>query len=143
MKIKYQELGQLLKKDALTTDNTFLYSLISSLSVLSINETSNLGNIDSLRDYYTRLRRQKRTHMIKHDNELLYMYQNTYDGERFLNVDTGINNESRILVFYSKEIVLLAKRTNCILAYGTFKSAPRGFSQLFVVHIFFLIKESR
>lgn len=44
--------------------------------------------------------------MVKHDH-ILDMYKYTYDGEKFLQVDTGKNDESRIIIFTEKKFCLI------------------------------------
>ncbi|KAG0438154.1 hypothetical protein DMUE_3262 [Dictyocoela muelleri] len=102
-------------------------ALIKLSLKLSDNELKNIGNINSVRDYYTRLRRMNQNPIIKHRDDILDMYKYTYDGDLFLQDDTGKENEGRIIIFYRKTTLELISRSDVILCDATFKSAPRDF----------------
>ncbi|KAG0426106.1 hypothetical protein DMUE_5990, partial [Dictyocoela muelleri] len=139
-KILRLEINEKLKQCAIDSKETFDSALFNATVDYSEDQLKNIGNINNIRDYYTRLRRNSKTPIVKHDEDILDMYKYTYDGAKFLQDDTGKNDDSRIIIFYREEHLLLIKRTDCILCDGTFKAAPRGFSQLFVVHIMFFKK---
>ncbi|KAG0441610.1 hypothetical protein DMUE_0917 [Dictyocoela muelleri] len=92
-KIMRLNMNNKLKYMAINTNIPFDEALIKLSLKLSDNELKKIGNINSMRDYYTRLRRMNQNPIIKHCDDILDMYKYTYDGDLFLQDDTGKENE--------------------------------------------------
>ncbi|KAG0435544.1 hypothetical protein DMUE_4683 [Dictyocoela muelleri] len=100
-----------------------------------------IGNINSLGDYYVRLSRNKQTPPNKHEDDILPYYIIVIMVKDFSKLILVNMMKKRILIFYRTESLMLANRTNCILSDYTFKTAPKVFHQIFVVHIMFFKKQ--
>ena len=56
------------------------------------------------------------------------------NGEKFLQYDSGINDENRILIFGKTFNVLALMQSGIWNVDGTFQSCPNGFSQIYSIH---------
>ena len=65
----------------------------------------------------------------------------TVRGEPFLLRDTGAS-ANRIVVFGSRSLLESMREHPNIVANGTFKSAPKGFFQLFTIHMFISFRQN-
>ncbi|KAG0441571.1 hypothetical protein DMUE_0952 [Dictyocoela muelleri] len=129
-----------MKKSAIENDETFEKFLLKETVNLNQNEKKFIGNIDNLRDYYTKLRRESQNPINRHGEDILEIYKYTHDDELFLQLDTGKSDKRRIFIFYRYEHLKLSTKTNCIMCDATFRSAPRGFEQLLALHATFFNK---
>ncbi|KAG0439104.1 hypothetical protein DMUE_2662 [Dictyocoela muelleri] len=140
VKITRLLLNESMKDTAINTQIPFMNAFIAESLKLEKDEKKNIGNVYSLRDYYNRLRKIQNPPIVNHNEDILQMYRLTNDCNRFLQYDSGKDDDSRIIIFYTDELIKLFSRTNCILCDGTLKTSPRGFSQLLVIHIMFFNK---
>ena len=62
------------------------------------------------------------------------MFKKTLDLKFFLQYDSGLNDEERIVVFYSEASFLTLSNSEIIILDGTFKIYPRGFLQVYTLH---------
>ncbi|KAG0431258.1 hypothetical protein DMUE_5578 [Dictyocoela muelleri] len=99
------EMNDKLKDMAINSNIPFDNAIINYSLKISENEFKNIGNNNSLRDYYTKIRIINQTPIIKHSDDILDMYKYTYDGEQFLQDDTGKENDASIIIFYRKSVV--------------------------------------
>ncbi|KAG0436613.1 hypothetical protein DMUE_4133, partial [Dictyocoela muelleri] len=58
----------------------------------------------------------------------------TISGHNFLQYDGGVNNASRFLLFINSEKISHLKNSEIWLADGTFKMAPAGFYQIYIIY---------
>ena len=60
--------------------------------------------------------------------------QKTLDGTQFLFFDSGVEDENRYVIFASIICLNSLKKTKVWLSDGTFKSCPKEFYQVYVIH---------
>ncbi|KAG0428056.1 hypothetical protein DMUE_5845 [Dictyocoela muelleri] len=99
-------------------------AFIAECLKLKKDEKKNIRNVNSLRNYYNRLRKIQNLPIVNHNEDNLQMYRLTNDGNRYLQNDSGKDDDSSVIISYTDELIKLFSRTNCILCDGTFKTSP-------------------
>ena len=66
--------------------------------------------------------------------EITDPYDNTLDGGRFLQFDSGADDPDRLLIFYTDYGLQKLCDSRTLFCDGTFKTAPRLFVQLYTIH---------
>lgn len=65
------------------------------------------------------------------DCGILPPFDGTVQGDQFLQYDSGVGDDNRILLFTTNEALLRLGTSNIYLADGTFKTVPTIFFQLY------------
>jgi hypothetical protein len=88
---------------------------------------------------YVQLRRT----VVEYRNVVNFTYNQNYDipeelrvtmkAQQFLQFDNGIDNEERIVIFFTKEILNYLKISKTWLCDGTFYSSPSSYEKLFTI----------
>ncbi|KAG0420793.1 hypothetical protein EQH57_0001 [Dictyocoela roeselum] len=131
LKIK---LNENLKKSALRTNDDFEECLNRSILGMNESEKMFIGKYDSLRDYFTRLRNSKLNNDAGHELNILDSYKYTFDGQLFLQSYNKIENKNGYLLFGTNKSLDLLKKSKLWLLDGTFYTAPKGFSQIYIIY---------
>lgn len=66
--------------------------------------------------------------------QILQEYQRTISNSQFLQYDSGIEDENRILIFYTEDALRHLTQSHIVLSDGTFKVVPLMFNQLYTLH---------
>jgi hypothetical protein len=62
--------------------------------------------------------------------------------EQFLFYDTGLNDQERVTVFTTPAFLKRLENSECWLGDATFKSTPKNYKQLFILHGYLFKKHS-
>jgi hypothetical protein len=99
-----------------------------------------LPKVTSIRDNITR----NRNKIIGYSKETRFDIPESlkYDknGNLFLRFDSGMEDENRYIIFYTKFKEEKFKTMDVFIIDGTFKSSPPEFNQLVTIHVHFLDK---
>jgi hypothetical protein len=125
---------KILKQKCFTTNETFLYSFSEAVHNLKGNELNALPLYESLRDDFVRKRRINNFGGYNFEFEIPLQLQKTMNGEKFLYLDSGINDINKILIFTTEEFIERLKHSETWLGDGTFRMVPNTFQQLYVLH---------
>ena len=91
-----------------------------------------------MRDAITRTRNKQNNFVPNFTEDIPVELRQDLRGEMFFRYDSGINDESRIIIFATKYKEGFICKTNTWLIDGTFKTAPLGFYQILTIHGYFL-----
>ena len=93
-----------------------------------------------MRDAITRTRNKQNNFVPNFTEDIPVELRQDLRGEMFFRYDSGINDESRIIIFATKYKEGFICKTNTWLIDGTFKTAPLGFYQILTIHGYFLCR---
>lgn len=103
-------------------------------------EIKYFGNLKNVRTYYTRLKRQNEYINTENADDIFKTHKFTYDGNLFIQFDSGNKDDNRFVVFYTNSIINIIKNSKLFLCDSTFKICPKNFQQLFVLHTIYFNK---
>ncbi|KAG0437236.1 hypothetical protein DMUE_3805 [Dictyocoela muelleri] len=92
-----------------------------------------MQNIRNIQIYNTRQKNLKFYLKNENDDEILEMYKNTFNNEKFLQYEKKCRH-NRISIFYTFELLKILCNSEIICIDATFFTAPRDFSQLLILH---------
>ncbi|KAG0440655.1 hypothetical protein DMUE_1575 [Dictyocoela muelleri] len=84
-----------------------------------------------LNDKITEYRKKHKINIISGDIPENIKY--TFSNEQFLQFDSDINDPNRFIIFTTETHLLYLENTRSWYCDGTFRSAPREFTQLYVI----------
>ncbi|KAG0439055.1 hypothetical protein DMUE_2699 [Dictyocoela muelleri] len=133
-KIKKLEFQNTIKKFSENTNENFDTCLRNALLKFDFEDIRRFGSIKNIRDQFSLNRRNKQFGVLNNnEDEILESLKYTYDKSRFLQFDEGVG-ESRLVILFTNNNLTILSKSKILLMDATFKSAPKKFSQLFVIH---------
>ena len=129
-----------MKDRAETTEEAPQQILAQSIVGMSEAAAALLPKVNDVRRGIRRNRHEARIPLPRPDNaanvEIPRPYQLTAHNQQFLQYDSGVGDNERILLFASEDGLELLRNSTHWAADGTFKTAPEIFFQLYTVHCF-------
>lgn len=116
---------------ALQTEEKPSDIVIQNLKNSSIIIQRNGSKVKSMCDSITSLRSKKNI-MINND-DIPENIKYTFSNEKFLQYDSGILDEQRIVIFSTETHLNHLKYSNTWFCDGTFSSSPKKFTQIYVI----------
>lgn len=136
--IVVEEVVQRIKRKARSDPNTRPLQIIRE-ELVTVNNEEVLMRLPERRHLYRNINRiqnaaRPRNPMSLSELEIPDPYDKTMGGDQFLQFDSGVDDENRVLIFYAKDDFVKLCNSGIALADGTFKTAPRHFYQMFTIH---------
>ncbi|KAG0437753.1 hypothetical protein DMUE_3504 [Dictyocoela muelleri] len=94
-----------------------------------------LLNYESLRNYFKK-RHNNKVKCDAEDENITNSYKFTFSNDLFLQFDLGKCSSDRSLIFAADKNFSYIEKSHVWLGDGTFSSAPKGFSQLYILNMF-------
>ncbi|KAG0437908.1 hypothetical protein DMUE_3413 [Dictyocoela muelleri] len=129
-----------LKDVSINSNEDFLTTFIKLSNDTSHEDKYGLNKYDSYRDYFNRLRNMKSGLCHKNESDILESFKYTFGNELFLQFDSGINDEERIILFHTDLNSNIFLKSKVWLVDGTFYTAPNDYEQILILHCSYFSK---
>lgn len=127
-----------IKERSVTTAEPFsnIYTTITSRH--TPDALAHLPPYDSIRDSANKLRNKENNFVVSAMEDIPESLQRTLDGKRFLQYDSGVNDNGRFIIFFNGDFLDILKDIKKWVCDGTFRSVPSDFYQLLTIQGSFL-----
>lgn len=131
------KVNEIINKKITTTNDDFEDLIKEVFAQFTNGEIEAIGRYESLRDNFKRKKRKVFIDQIKEYEDIPECLKVTNNNEKFLFYDSGINNPDRILIYSTYANLNILSDCETWLSDGTFKSVPKEYYQLYVIHAMF------
>ncbi|KAF9760809.1 hypothetical protein NGRA_3017, partial [Nosema granulosis] len=101
---------------------------------LDQNEKATLGDSQNVAITIRNIKSNQYVESQCDSNDIPEVLKLTKDRVKFLQLDKRYKDGSILLLFFSTTIIKYIKESTLWLGDGTFKTAPHGFYQVFIIH---------
>lgn len=115
---------------------TFEEGFVRLVTNCSNDAIKELPKYSSLRDVDRKKRNLIANYVKTEFDEIPETFKKNLNNENFLMYNSGHDNANQIIIFYSVRNLEILKRSKIWLSDGTFRVAPKPFTQLFTVHAY-------
>ncbi|KAG0438000.1 hypothetical protein DMUE_3363 [Dictyocoela muelleri] len=132
-KIIRLEFNGKIKNIAVRTNLNFDNALISATEGMKKDDLIKIGNLNNIRDYFIKSRKSINELPKNENDNILEMYKYTFDNNIFLQY-SDLNDGEKLMIFITNENLNILSKSKVWLGDGTFYTAPKNYSQIYIIH---------